>query len=966
MAKLGLAISQFRETLNDNDRQNFACLETLSQPRVEDAIRLAEEINDSGSRLHRKWKGYGTRLYGLLSQVQVLTAVGDAVVGGSQNLIASGVWAVMRLSLTVSMSYLKFFDEISLILMRVGHSSAIHRDHIRLFPQNRELKALVFEYLAILVDMCRKIVLYRTKRTVTQLTSSLSLEINLSDAQTRLDIYANLINGKVAVLNSKLAVKNTDLLTAIRRQQSRTVEEDGRSRSMVECVDLIMRLCPDQDTHEKAWRHERRHGDVLWVFENDQYQKWCHAPTPELEVGSPEQAVSVLLISGTLGSGKTVLMANMVDKILAQQCEGKATHVTYVFCHHWKAADLDAESIIATIAGQYAKQALDLLTNNGSSDRAGNLRFLNELKEVIRALATSAGDVSTISSVLNAFWQYVQGPLYILIDGVDDCEPDEIVLLCERLTSAKTRDGIRLCISVRQDSPARGVLQRELKDPPALSMTNTKKDKELEDFIITELQNREMFMQLNSELQQLVAEILIAGASSMFLWATLQMDFLFPKYESSTISDRELLSILKTLPMKLYEIYKATLEKVKPNRRNHRLLEFITASYRGLTTSELFIALNVQPGSREWDNDTLMRCQDAAKTIYNCSGGLLQVDEDETVHFLHHSVVTFLHGGQPDGQNPPNWACLDTEQADLHLGEVCLAYLDLKIHARDLTVKTDFRLPLRQPANALRGIPEALNGHSPILSSALTSTIDLTLRNFVWMQNRQTSSGPNSDRDRAIAIDRLVRERQGRTVQYDATALKPYATEHWIHHCDHLVVEAESTARRTQLTRTIRSPLDKIMRHECTIKPQFPWSKATPHKAAVRWVLTNQHHRLFWVLLEDAFTKDKSIKITSVDRAQRRRNLISMAQDTSLPHFRLLGDGFPHDIFGYLPELLPPGADVKTNHIIQLAHACQADFPGGSIAHFLVALQRAVTESRGEGKYPLMPLSRVLLLGLKN
>ena len=70
-------------------------------PSPDDIIRLTEEINRDGARAHRSWRPYGTRLVAILERMRQFAPIGDVLVGGSQNLIACGVWAVVRLSLEV-------------------------------------------------------------------------------------------------------------------------------------------------------------------------------------------------------------------------------------------------------------------------------------------------------------------------------------------------------------------------------------------------------------------------------------------------------------------------------------------------------------------------------------------------------------------------------------------------------------------------------------------------------------------------------------------------------------------------------------------------------------------------------------------------------------------------------------------------------------------------------------------------
>jgi hypothetical protein len=76
-------------------------LHSQSPPSSDDIIRLTEEINRDGARSHRSWKPYGTRLVAILERMRQFAPIGDVLVGGSQNLIACGVWAAVRLSLEV-------------------------------------------------------------------------------------------------------------------------------------------------------------------------------------------------------------------------------------------------------------------------------------------------------------------------------------------------------------------------------------------------------------------------------------------------------------------------------------------------------------------------------------------------------------------------------------------------------------------------------------------------------------------------------------------------------------------------------------------------------------------------------------------------------------------------------------------------------------------------------------------------
>lgn len=105
-ARLGLAISEFAQALDSERRNEFRSMQNTQDAKISgrDIIKMTEEINQEGARRHRSWRPHGTKVGGFLARIQTFATIGDVLVGGSQNLIATGVWSAVRLSLTVSRS----------------------------------------------------------------------------------------------------------------------------------------------------------------------------------------------------------------------------------------------------------------------------------------------------------------------------------------------------------------------------------------------------------------------------------------------------------------------------------------------------------------------------------------------------------------------------------------------------------------------------------------------------------------------------------------------------------------------------------------------------------------------------------------------------------------------------------------------------------------------------------------------
>lgn len=99
--RLAQALSQFSASLPEPRVREFKLLQTKSPPDSHDIIRLTEEINRDGSRAHKSWRPYATSMSLFLERIQTLSRVGEFLVGSSQNLIASGVWATVKMTLGV-------------------------------------------------------------------------------------------------------------------------------------------------------------------------------------------------------------------------------------------------------------------------------------------------------------------------------------------------------------------------------------------------------------------------------------------------------------------------------------------------------------------------------------------------------------------------------------------------------------------------------------------------------------------------------------------------------------------------------------------------------------------------------------------------------------------------------------------------------------------------------------------------
>jgi hypothetical protein len=102
--RLAQAVSQFEADLSSEQKATFRAYRSQwqdSPPDVSDVMHLTAEID---CRISGKMGGgrcFGPRLTNFLEAIQQFAALGDIIVGGSQNLIACSVWSLVRMSLLV-------------------------------------------------------------------------------------------------------------------------------------------------------------------------------------------------------------------------------------------------------------------------------------------------------------------------------------------------------------------------------------------------------------------------------------------------------------------------------------------------------------------------------------------------------------------------------------------------------------------------------------------------------------------------------------------------------------------------------------------------------------------------------------------------------------------------------------------------------------------------------------------------
>lgn len=104
--RLAQAVSEFERDLSAEQKATFRTCRSQScqsPPGIHDVMRVTAEIDRRACKLGGG-RCFGPRFVNVLQAIQQFAAVGDVIVGGAQNIIACGVWSLVRMTVLVSPS----------------------------------------------------------------------------------------------------------------------------------------------------------------------------------------------------------------------------------------------------------------------------------------------------------------------------------------------------------------------------------------------------------------------------------------------------------------------------------------------------------------------------------------------------------------------------------------------------------------------------------------------------------------------------------------------------------------------------------------------------------------------------------------------------------------------------------------------------------------------------------------------
>lgn len=534
--------------------------------------------------------------------------------------------------------------------MDIGRSAPRYQAMALLYPHSKSLQSQLLEYFIVVVGLCQYFFNFTGKPTVRQFISGLNDSV-LKTFQADLERWASSIKEEVALIEAQ----ENSRFRALSDMFSKSANHQQRIATNLRVLDFCSKF-----DHERTWKRTRKIGNTAVFASLAEYQDW-----------KDSSSSCTLLYTGKLGSGKSVLLANIVDD-LNIHARNNASIVAYFFCRHEMSESLKARTILGSLARQLLRTIPDLATVAGGFEETHTTQNTEKLlKLIFRGIPSSR-------------------KAYFVLDGLDECEPAEREVVAQGLKRIQSALNLRLLISFRLE-PSNGLdpITKELKVTHAATIPEENPD--IETFIETQLgyclESQRLILGDPAIILN-IQDALLAGSQGMFLWVALQIQTLCELGTDQAIKDA-----LSDLPKDLPETFSRILHKSARSGRSYqkRILQLVAAAFRPLKADELREALSVVPGDTVWTPSRILN--NVRSALASC-GCLLTVDEEETtVHFVHHSVKQFLLADSNDSNN----LAFSVEEAQRTMADIIVTYLSYGVFGTEIS-KTRVRPVMVQSA----------------------------------------------------------------------------------------------------------------------------------------------------------------------------------------------------------------------------------------------------------------------------
>lgn len=334
--------------------------------------------------------------------------------------------------------------------MSVGKMSLLYQHFGHLYPGCEELQKSLCEYYAVVVRRCIRIIEVSHRTTYGRVISSVfcSFETEFKGFQSSLEQAARLVQLQISYA-SKLAAKEAAKLAELENREN----ADHRRRTLI-----MHKNIKAEHSEAQKWRHHNRERKIAKMrsivlanlSKTDHIKPWKQAiknraprtaewfeHEPDFLTWKNKSGSKMLSCTGTMGTGKTVLVSNIIAHLYNTQDS------PYVICYFFCRSDDETTLQARNILGSLARQILDISINHATQDDLENL--------VAETRSLDAEDViDFVAPHLQPNKRY-----FVIVDGVEECDVTQIRTLARetrKLWPWQTQSDLKIFCACRPET----------------------------------------------------------------------------------------------------------------------------------------------------------------------------------------------------------------------------------------------------------------------------------------------------------------------------------------------------------------------------------------------------------------------------------------------------------------------------------------------------------------------------------
>lgn len=517
------------------------------------------------------------------------------------------IWGPIKFLLQVACSWADSFDTLLEAYRQIAENMPLLQQYRTLFEKNHHM-VLVLEmiYKSILEFHLSALAVFR-KPTWRQLFRSVwkDFKTRFQNILDDLRRYRSLIETQANLIQ----IQESQREHSRNRESFSKMEEAERDKRMLSVINWLSPADVDHDQEALVAVRQEHPGSGLWLFANDQVKTW---------IDPDSSLVPCLWLNGIPGA--------VLASVVIEQClEIPSITCIFFYCKYRDKQRDNFPAAARTMLVQILRQNGDLLPYLYEKCIASGQISLTSIQLCKELLDTAVKSVSKA---------------YIIIDGIDECEPSEWKLILSSLvtTVESAPPGSLRCMFVSQDE---NDIRQLLRRASVVRLVENDNRADIENFAQLWSSKIQQKFDLSPDPGNFIVNVVCNGSEGMFLFTRLVLVNLYGQ-----VSRADLLEELEPgrFPKGLDQAYGRVVHRIfnNPNpaerRVAQRLLGWMVCAKRSMKWHEIQGAISINLQKKLVDFDARRLRVDAR----DLCGSLLEVHSGDRVDLVHRTARGYL------------------------------------------------------------------------------------------------------------------------------------------------------------------------------------------------------------------------------------------------------------------------------------------------------------------------------------